>query len=152
MRFIKNSLRDLLLPLAHLAQLPACEVYRLVTLRLKPRLRSFRPAKNRSEAMPTGIDVFDLNVIAKEVVSSINRRCQLSAFSGSPGKPSIADAYAIPALLRSAFEARGEKIAGPDGPSAPEPTSQEPTSQPFSAIYRLVQSRPLRTSCALGIA
>jgi 2-oxo-3-hexenedioate decarboxylase len=55
---------------------------------------------------------FDLNAIAREVVSSLDGHRQIPSFSRSPGEPSIADAYALPALLRSAFEARGEKITG----------------------------------------
>jgi 2-oxo-3-hexenedioate decarboxylase len=62
--------------------------------------------------MPIRTDAFDLNMIAKEVVASLDGRHQIPAFSGSPGEPSVADAYALPALLRSAFEARGENITG----------------------------------------
>lgn len=62
--------------------------------------------------MPTPTDVFDLNAVARDVVSSLDRHRQIPAFSHSPGAPGIADAYALPALLRSAFEARGETITG----------------------------------------
>jgi 2-oxo-3-hexenedioate decarboxylase len=61
-------------------------------------------------SIPT--DAFDLGAIAKEVVGALDGRRQIPAFSRWPGEPSVADAYALPALLRSAFEARGEKITG----------------------------------------
>jgi 2-oxo-3-hexenedioate decarboxylase len=61
-------------------------------------------------SIPT--DAFDLSVIAKEVVSALDCRRQIPPFSRWPGEPGMADAYALPALLRSAFEARGEKITG----------------------------------------
>jgi 2-oxo-3-hexenedioate decarboxylase len=57
-------------------------------------------------------DAFDLSVIAKQVVSALDGRRQIPAFSRWPSQPNMADAYALPALLRSAFEARGEKITG----------------------------------------
>jgi 2-oxo-3-hexenedioate decarboxylase len=62
--------------------------------------------------MSIPIDAFDLKIIAKEVVSALDGHHQIAAFSRWPGEPGMADAYALPALLRSAFEARGEKITG----------------------------------------
>ncbi len=54
----------------------------------------------------------DLNAIAAHVVSSLASHRQISPFSLSLGEPGIAEAYCLPALLRAAFEARGEKITG----------------------------------------
>jgi 2-oxo-3-hexenedioate decarboxylase len=61
-------------------------------------------------SIPT--DVFDLNAIARDVVSALDERRQIPPFSRRPGAPGMADAYALPALLRSTFEARGERITG----------------------------------------
>ena len=54
----------------------------------------------------------DLNTVAAKVVASLSGHHQIPAFSRSPGGLSIADAYRLTPLLRSAFEARGEKIVG----------------------------------------
>jgi len=61
-------------------------------------------------SVPT--DALDLQTIAAKVVSSLASHRQIPAFSHSLGAPSMADAYRLPALLRAAFEARGEKITG----------------------------------------
>jgi hypothetical protein len=55
---------------------------------------------------------FDLNAIAKEAASALDRR-EIAPFSRWPGEPAVADACALPALPRSAFEARGETIHEP---------------------------------------
>ena len=57
-------------------------------------------------------DGLDLNAIAAQVVSSLASHRRIPPFSHSLGEPSIADAYRLTALLRAAFEARGEKITG----------------------------------------
>lgn len=62
--------------------------------------------------MPIRTDALDLNAIAAEVVSALANHRQIPAFSPALGEPGIADAYRLPALLRAAFEARGEKITG----------------------------------------
>jgi 2-oxo-3-hexenedioate decarboxylase len=62
--------------------------------------------------MPIWTDTFDPNAIAADVVSALASHRQIPAFSHSFGEPSMADAYCLPALLRAAFEARGEKITG----------------------------------------
>ena len=53
-----------------------------------------------------------LNAIAGDVVASLASHSQLSTFSSRPAGLSLADAYRVTSLLRSAFEARGEKIIG----------------------------------------
>jgi hypothetical protein len=55
---------------------------------------------------------FDLNAIAKEAVSALDDRRRIAPFSRWPGEPGVADACALPAPLRSAFEARGKKDHG----------------------------------------
>jgi 2-oxo-3-hexenedioate decarboxylase len=62
--------------------------------------------------MSVSTDALDLNPIAAQVVSSLASHRQVPPFSRSLGTPAIADAYRLPALLRAAFEARGEKITG----------------------------------------
>jgi 2-oxo-3-hexenedioate decarboxylase len=57
-------------------------------------------------------DASDLHAIAEKVVSSLASHRQIPAFSCSPGELSVADAYRLTPLLRSAFEARGEIITG----------------------------------------
>jgi len=54
----------------------------------------------------------DLNAIAATVVSSLADHRQIPAFSRSPSELSVADAYRLTSLLRTAFEARGENITG----------------------------------------
>lgn len=54
----------------------------------------------------------DADAIATKVVSSLASHRQIPAFSQSPGGLSVADAYRVTPLLRSAFEARGETIVG----------------------------------------
>ena len=57
-------------------------------------------------------DERDLTAIAAKVVSSLAHHRQIPAFSRSPRGLSLEDAYRVTALLRSAFEARGEIITG----------------------------------------
>lgn len=54
----------------------------------------------------------DLESIAGEVVAALENHCQISNFSSKPAGLSLAEAYRVTACLRSAFEARGEKIRG----------------------------------------
>ena len=54
----------------------------------------------------------DLNAIAAKVVSSLADHHQIPAFSRSSSELSVAEAYRLTSLLRSAFEARGENITG----------------------------------------
>jgi 2-oxo-3-hexenedioate decarboxylase len=62
--------------------------------------------------MSVATNALDPNVIAAQVVSSLASHRQIPPFSHSLSEPNIADAYRLPALLRAAFEARGEKITG----------------------------------------
>lgn len=62
--------------------------------------------------MSVPADALDLNAIAAQVVSALASHRQIPPFSHSLGEPGIADAYRLPALLRTTFEARGEKITG----------------------------------------
>ncbi len=62
--------------------------------------------------MVTVVETLDLNVIARDVVASLASHSQLPTFSSRPGGLVLADAYRVTSLLRSAFEARGEKIIG----------------------------------------
>ena len=57
-------------------------------------------------------DDLNLDAIAAKVVSSLGDHRQIPAFSRSPSELSVADAYRLTSLLRSAFEARGENITG----------------------------------------
>jgi 2-oxo-3-hexenedioate decarboxylase len=60
-------------------------------------------------SIPT--DALDLKAIAAEVVSSLASRRQIPPFSRS-SEAGAAEAYHLPAMLRTAFEARGERITG----------------------------------------
>jgi hypothetical protein len=55
---------------------------------------------------------FDLNAIAKEAVSALDDRRQTAPFSRWPGEPGVADACALPALLRSLSRHGAKKITG----------------------------------------
>jgi 2-oxo-3-hexenedioate decarboxylase len=63
-----------------------------------------------SMSVPT--DTPNLNAIAAQVLSALASHQQIPPFSHSFGELGIADAYRLTALLRAAFEARGEKIVG----------------------------------------
>jgi 2-oxo-3-hexenedioate decarboxylase len=75
--------------------------------RLVPSLQS-----DMISLMSVPTDALELNAIAAQVVSSLASHRQIPPFSHSLGESSIADAYRLTALLRAAFEARGEKITG----------------------------------------
>ena len=62
--------------------------------------------------MSTRAEALDLDAIAAKVVSSLADHRQIPAFSRLRIELSIADAYRLTSLLRSAFEARGENITG----------------------------------------
>lgn len=62
--------------------------------------------------MPIPTDALDLNAVAALAVSSMASHRQIASFSHSLGERDIAGAYRLTALLRAAFEARGEKITG----------------------------------------
>jgi 2-oxo-3-hexenedioate decarboxylase len=53
-----------------------------------------------------------IEAIAGEVITSLSNHSQIPPFSSRPGGLSLAQAYRIMPLLRSAFEARGERITG----------------------------------------
>jgi 2-oxo-3-hexenedioate decarboxylase len=57
-------------------------------------------------------DAHDPDAMAAKVLSSLASHRQIPVFSRSPGGLSVADAYRLTPLLRSAFEARGEIITG----------------------------------------
>jgi 2-keto-4-pentenoate hydratase len=67
---------------------------------------------DRIETMSAPTDTPDLNPIVAQVVSSLASHRQIPPFSHLLGERGIADAYRLPALLRAAFEARGELITG----------------------------------------
>jgi 2-keto-4-pentenoate hydratase len=57
-------------------------------------------------------EALELEVIAGDVVASLASHRQLPTFSSQPGGLTLAQAYRVTPLLRSAFEAHGEKITG----------------------------------------
>src|SRR5215831_7167749 len=61
--------------------------------------------------MSIGTDALDLDIVAGSVLSALSNHRQIPSLSHSLGL-SIANAYRLTALLRAAFEARGEKITG----------------------------------------
>lgn len=54
----------------------------------------------------------DLNAIAEDVLASLGSHRQIPTFSSRPGGLTVDQAYQVIALVRAAFEARGEKIVG----------------------------------------
>lgn len=62
--------------------------------------------------MAISTEALDLNVVVGEVVASLTSHGQLSTFSTRPGGLALADAYRVTSGLRSAFEARGERVIG----------------------------------------
>jgi 2-keto-4-pentenoate hydratase len=54
----------------------------------------------------------DCKAIADDVLASLRSHRQIPAFSSRPGGLSLEQAYRITALLRAAFEARGETVTG----------------------------------------
>src|SRR5271163_546375 len=61
-------------------------------------------------AAPT--DALDVKSAADEVVAALAGHYQVPKFSSRPGGLTLAQAYRVTALLRAAFEARGETITG----------------------------------------
>src|SRR4051812_30913604 len=62
--------------------------------------------------MPPATKMMDVNAIAAQVITSLTTHRQIPPFSQSWDEPGVACAYRLPALLRAAFEARGERITG----------------------------------------
>jgi len=54
----------------------------------------------------------NFNAVADEVLASLDRHCQIQTFSSRPAGLTLDQAYQVTALLRAAFEARGEKMTG----------------------------------------
>jgi 2-oxo-3-hexenedioate decarboxylase len=54
----------------------------------------------------------DVAAIANDVLAALASKRQIPPFSSRPGGLSLGDAYRVTPLLRTAFEARGEKITG----------------------------------------
>jgi 2-oxo-3-hexenedioate decarboxylase len=54
----------------------------------------------------------DVAAIAGDVLAALANNKQIAPFSSRPGGLSLGDAYRVTPVLRSAFEARGEKITG----------------------------------------
>jgi 2-oxo-3-hexenedioate decarboxylase len=54
----------------------------------------------------------ELEAIAEEVIASLANHSQIPTFSSRTGGLTLAQAYRVTPLLRSAFEARGERITG----------------------------------------
>src|SRR5271154_5377309 len=61
-------------------------------------------------AAPT--EALDVKIIADEVVASLAGHSQIPTFTSRPSGLTLAQAYRVTALLRAAFEARGETITG----------------------------------------
>lgn len=62
--------------------------------------------------MSTATDAPDVKAIADEVMAALTGHRQIPTFSSRPIGLSLAQAYRVTPHLRTAFEARGEKIAG----------------------------------------
>src|SRR5580658_9020398 len=57
-------------------------------------------------------EALDVKTVADEVVAALAGHCQIPNFSSRPGGLTLAQAYRVTALLRAAFETRGETITG----------------------------------------
>jgi 2-oxo-3-hexenedioate decarboxylase len=57
-------------------------------------------------------EALDVKAVANEVIASLAGHRQIPTFSSRPGGLTLPQAYRVTPLLRSAFEARGEKITG----------------------------------------
>jgi 2-oxo-3-hexenedioate decarboxylase len=57
-------------------------------------------------------EAIDVKTVADEVAAALAGHWQTPTFSSRPGGLTLADAYRVTALLRAAFEARGETITG----------------------------------------
>ena len=64
--------------------------------------------------MPMAIlaETTDITIVAREIVAALTSHHQISPISAQPRGLSLTDAYRVTPLLRSAFEARGERILG----------------------------------------
>src|SRR5262245_574235 len=62
--------------------------------------------------MATATDALDVKLIADEVVTALTSHRQIPTFSSRPIGLSLCQAYRVTPLLRSSFEAGGEKIVG----------------------------------------
>jgi 2-keto-4-pentenoate hydratase len=65
-----------------------------------------------SFAMTAHVKDVDVEAIAREVIVALASRSQIATFSSRPGGLTLEQAYRVPPLLRSALEARGERITG----------------------------------------
>lgn len=54
----------------------------------------------------------EIEAVATEVITSLFNHSQIPTFSSRPGGLALAQAYRVTPLLRTAFEARGERITG----------------------------------------
>ncbi|MCB1544233.1 MAG: hydratase [Methylobacteriaceae bacterium] len=62
--------------------------------------------------MTVGAETSELEAIASEALAALNSRSQIATFSSRVRGLSLAQAYGVTPRLRSAFEARGERIVG----------------------------------------
>lgn len=62
--------------------------------------------------MAAPIEALDVKTVADEVGAALAGHYQIPKFSSRPGGLTLAQAYRVTALLRAAFEARGETIIG----------------------------------------
>src|SRR5215475_16001179 len=62
--------------------------------------------------MTAATDALDVKLIADEVAAALTSHRQIPTFSSRPMGLSLCQAYRVTPLLRSSFEAGGEKITG----------------------------------------
>jgi len=62
--------------------------------------------------MALSAEIPDLYAVADSALGSLTTHRQIPTFSSGPAGLTLADAYRVLPMLRSAFEARGEKIVG----------------------------------------
>jgi 2-oxo-3-hexenedioate decarboxylase len=62
--------------------------------------------------MAAATETLDVKTVADEVGAALAGHYQIPKFSSRPGGLTLAQAYRVTALLRAAFEARGETITG----------------------------------------
>jgi hypothetical protein len=84
--------------------------------------------------MSSWTDALDLNAIVADVISSLANHHQIPTFSRSPRGLSVPDAYRLTALLRAAFEARGEKQDWVHEPQRPQSLNSANRNEPGSEI------------------
>ena len=58
------------------------------------------------------METFDPKLIAGEVITSLTKHNQVPTFTSRPSGLALGDAYRVTGHIRSAFEARGERIMG----------------------------------------